>query len=425
MKRLALKLAVGCVAIGLVICCAAAATLTDLPHSVHWTDTWAAPADSVGPALNAQTVRQVIRTSIGGSGVRIRLSNLFGSGAVTLGPVSVATHAEGSAIQPGTAHRVTFEGQTTVTVAKGADVLSDPVEFPVGAMTDLAVSIYVPTTAATTLHGVGLQTAYLAKGNVTDAPSLAGAETDDSRYFLTDLETAAPDEQRVIVVVGDSITDGVGSTEDGTARWPDALAARLQADHALASIGVINSGIAGNRILRDGAAPYLGPSLLSRFDRDVLSKPGVRWVLLLEGVNDISASDTLTDPREYASAQQIIDGMKSLIQRAHARGIKIWGATLLPFKDTKIPPNGGFHGPYYTAAGEAKRQTVNDWIRTAHDFDAVVDLDETMRDPAQPDRLRSEFDSGDHLHPNDAGHKAMAAAINRRLFLPVGVADQR
>jgi lysophospholipase L1-like esterase len=420
MKHLALR----CVAVGLMSCCSVAATAAALPHPMNWVDTWAAPADSAGPPLNARTVRQVIRTSIGGSALRIRLSNLFGSDAVTLGPVSLARHGKASAIQSGTAHRATFGGQATVTIAKGADVLSDPIEFPVGAMEELAVSIYVPAAAATTLHGVGLQTAYLAKGEVTGAASLPAAETDDSRYFLTDVEAAAPADNRVIVVVGDSITDGVGSTEDGSARWPDALAARLQADHALAAIGVVNSGIAGNRILRDGAAPYLGPSLLSRFDRDVLNKPGVRWILLLEGINDISAGDTLTDPQEHVSAQQIIDGMKSLIQRAHARGIKIWGATLLPYKDTKVPPNVGFHGPYYTAAGEAKRKAVNQWIRTAHAFDAVIDLDETMRDLTQPDRLRSEFDSGDHLHPNDAGHKAMAVAIDKRLFLPASDADR-
>jgi lysophospholipase L1-like esterase len=406
-----------CIAVGLAACCSAAATPATESRPVNWVDTWAAPADSAGPPLNAVTVRQVIRTSIGGSGLRLRLSNLFGSDAVTIGPVSVAKHAKGSAIQSGTGHRVTFQGRPTATVGKGADVLSDPIEFPVGGLEELAISIYIPAAGATTIHGVGLQTAYLAKGEVTGAASLPAAETDDSRYFLTDVETAAPADVRSIVAVGDSITDGVGSTEDGSARWPDALAARLQADHALASIGVINSGIAGNRILRDGAAPYLGPSLVSRFDRDVLSKPGVRWILLLEGVNDISASDTLTDPKEHVPAGQIIDGMKSLIQRAHARGIKIWGATLLPYKDTKTPPNVGFHGPYYTPAGEVKRQAVNHWIRTAHAFDAVIDLDETMRDPAQPDRLRSDFDSGDHLHPNDAGHKAMAAAIDKRLLV--------
>jgi lysophospholipase L1-like esterase len=416
MKHLDLR----CIAVGLAACCSFAATVTASQLDIQWLDNWAAVADSAGPPLNARTVRQVIRASIGGSGLRLRLSNLFGSDAVTIGPVSVARHAKESAIQSGTDHRVTFGGQATVTVAKGADVLSDPVEFPLAALEELAVSIYVPAAAATTIHSVGLQTAYLANGEVTGAASLAASEMDDSRYFLTDVEIAAPVRDRDIVLVGDSITDGVGSTEDGSARWPDALAAWLQADHALASIGVINSGIAGNRILHDGAAPYLGPSLLSRFDRDVLGKPGVRWILLLAGINDISASDTLINPGEHVSAQQIIDGMKTLIQRAHARGIKIWGATLLPYKNTKVPPNVGFHGPYYTAAGEAKRQAVNHWIRTAHTFDAVIDLDEVMRDPAQPDLLRSTFDSGDHLHPNDAGYKAMAAAIDRRLFLPGG-----
>jgi lysophospholipase L1-like esterase len=411
MKHLALKY----IAVGLVICSFAASAST---LDINWVDSWAAAPDTVGPPLNARTVRQVIRTSIGGSGLRLRLSNLFGSDPVTIGPVNVAKHAKTSAIQSGTHHRVTFGGHATVTIAKGTDVLSDPVEFAVDPMEELTVSIYVASTAATTLHGVGLQTVYLANGNVTDAASLPAGETDDSRYFLTDVETAAPAEARTIVVIGDSITDGVGSTEDGNARWPDALATRLQADHALASIGVVNSGIAGNRILRDGAAPYLGPSLLSRFDRDALNKPGVRWILLLEGINDISASDTLTDPREHVSAQQIIDGMKTLIQRSHARGVKIWGATLLPYKETVVPPNVGFHGPYYTAAGEAKRQAVNYWIRTAHAFDAVIDLDKAMRDSAHPDRLRNTFDSGDHLHPNDAGHKAMAAAVDRRLFFP-------
>ncbi len=416
MKHLALRY----IAVALAAVCSFAATLTASPNDIHWLDTWAAAADSPGPPLNARTVRQVIRTSIGGSGLRLRLSNLFGSEAVTIGPVSVARHAKESAIQSGTDHRVTFAGQATVTIAKGADVLSDPIEFPVAAMDELAVSLYVPAAAVSTIHGVGLQTAYLASGDVTGAVSLPASEVDDSRYFLTDVETAAPVADRDMVLVGDSITDGVGSTEDGSARWPDALAARLQADQALASIGVINSGIAGNRILHDGAAPYLGPSLLSRFDRDVLGKLGVRWILLLAGINDISASDTLANPREHVSAEQIIDGMKTLIQRAQARGIKIWGATLLPYKNTVVPPNVGFHGPYYTAAGEAKRQAVNHWIRTAHAFDAVIDLDQVMRDPAQPDLLRSTFDSGDHLHPNDAGYRAMAAAIDRRLFLPAG-----
>jgi lysophospholipase L1-like esterase len=404
------------IAVGLLGCTFATSPALS-KQEINWVDTWGMAADSAGPPLKSKTVRQVIRSSIGGSAVRLRLSNLFGSGVVTIGPVEVARHAKGSSVQSGTSHRITFGGHGTVTVAKGADVVSDAVEFPVDPMEELVVSVYVPSAAATTIHTVGLQTAYLASGDVTGATSLPAGETDDSRYFLTDVEIAASARGRAIVLVGDSITDGVGSTEDASARWSDALTARLQADHALASIGVINSGMAGNRILRNGATPYLGPSLLSRFDRDVLTKPGVKWVLMLEGVNDISASDTLTDPREHVTADQIIDGMRALIERAHARGVKIWGATLLPYKDTLVPPDAGFHGSYYTAAGEAKRQTVNQWIRTAHAFDAVVDLDSVMCNPAQPDRLRREFDSGDHLHPNDAGYKAMAAAIDLHLFL--------
>jgi lysophospholipase L1-like esterase len=415
MKNLCLR----CIAIGLVSCLFATA-LADSTQEINWVTTWSMAADSAGPPLKAKTVRQVIRTSIGGSALRLRLSNLFGSQVVTIGPVEVAKHAKASAIQSGTSHRITFDGHGTVAIAKGADVLSDPIEFPVNAMDELVVSAYVPDAAATTIHSVGLQTVYFASGDVTGAATIPDVKTDDSRYLLTDVEIAASAQSRAIVLVGDSITDGVGSTEDANARWSDALAARLKADHELASIGVVNSGMAGNRILRNGATPYLGPSLLSRFDRDVLAKPGVKWVLMLEGINDISASDTLTDPREHVTAGQIIDGMQTLIRRAHAHGIQIWGATLLPYKDTLVPPNAGFHGPYYTAVGEVKRQAVNNWIRTAHAFDAVVDLDSVMRDPVHPDRLRSEFDSGDHLHPNDAGYKAMAAAIDRHLFLLAG-----
>jgi lysophospholipase L1-like esterase len=392
--------------------------VADSKQEVNWVDTWSMAADSAGPPLKDKTVRQVIRTSIGGHALRLRLSNLFGSDVVSIGPVEVARHAEASAIQSGTGHQITFGGRKTVTVAKGADVLSDPIEFPVNPLDELVVSVYVPSAAATTIHTVGMQTGYIASGDVTGAATLPNSETDDSRYFLTDIEIAASAQGRAIVLVGDSITDGVGSTEDANARWSDALAARLQTDPALASIGVVNAGMAGNRILRDGATPYLGPSLLSRVDRDVFAKPGVKWVLMLEGVNDISANDTLTDPREHVTVDQIIGGMRALIERAHARGVKIWGATLLPYEGTRVPPEVGLQGPYYTGAGEAKRQAVNTWIRTAHAFDAIVDLDSVMRDPTHPGRLRNEFDSGDHLHPNDAGYRAMAAAIDRHLFLP-------
>jgi lysophospholipase L1-like esterase len=378
---------------------------------VHWVDAWSAAPDSAGPPLAPQTVRQIIRTSIGGSSVRIRLSNLLGTAPVTIGPVHIARHASGSAIQPGSSHAVTFGGKPTVTIAKGTDTLSDPVAFPVAALEALAVSLYLPVGSGTsTIHGTGMQTAFITPGDATAATIFLGGRTDSSRFFLTDVEVAASVAARAIVIVGDSITDGVGSTQDNHARWPDALAARLQASPALASIAVVNSGISGNRILNDGAAPFVGPSALSRFDRDALSKPGVRWILLFEGINDISAAGMLATPKDRVSARQIIEGMKTLIARAHANGIEIWGATLMPLEGVKAP--------FHSAAGEAKRQEVNSWIRTAGAFDAVVDFDLATRDPARPDHILSTLDGGDHLHPSDAGHEAMAASIDLRFFTP-------
>jgi lysophospholipase L1-like esterase len=379
----------------------------DATTDVRWVVTWAAAPDSAGPPLKAQTVRQIIRTSIGGSSLRIRLSNLFGVAPVTIGPAHVAAHASGSAIKPGTDREVTFGGKTTVTIAKGADALSDPVTFPVAPLEELTVSLYFPVGAeSSTIHGTAIQTAFITSGDATAATIFPQGETDTSRFFLTDVEVAASADARAIAVVGDSITDGVGSTEDHNARWPDALAARLQADPALASIAVANSGISGNRILNDGAEPYVGPSILSRFDRDALNKPGVSWVLLLSGGNDISAARVLATPKDEVSAQQIIDGMKMLIARAHQKGVKIWGATLTPKAGSK----------FYYAEGETKRQAINAWIRTAGAFDAFVDFDQVTRDPDHPDRLLPAFDGGDHVHPNDAGYKAMGAAIDLRLL---------
>ena len=340
--------------------------------------------------------------------MRLRLSNLYGTGTVTLGPVRIARHAGESAIQPGTDRAVTFGGKSTVTIAQGAAALSDPIAFSVTALEQLAISLYVPDNSKTsTLHGVGMQTAYIANGELTGAVKFPAGETDTSRYFLTDVEVAAAADARTIVVIGDSITDGVGSTNDLNGRWTDALAERLQSDPMLASIAVVNSGIAGNRLLNDAVAPFVGPSMLSRLDRDALSKPGVRWVVLLSGSNDISASDMLDTPKDKVTAQQIITGMQQLIARAHAKGIKVYGATVLP--------KAGVEKPFiHTPQSQAKRDELNAWIRNSGAFDAVVDFERLMRDPARPDRLAPAYDSGDHLHPNEAGYKAMAAAIDVR-----------
>ncbi len=371
-----------------------------------WVTAWSAPPDTVGPPLAGQTVRQILRTSIGGSVLRIRLSNLLGAQPVTLGPVHVAVPASGSAIRAGTDHRLTFGGQPTVTIPPGADVLSDPTSFEVAPLEQLAVSLYVPVgTGPTTTHGTGTQTAFIAlDGDFTAAMNLPAGEVSSARFFLTDVEVQAGADARSIVAFGDSITDGYLSTQDLDARWPDVMARRLQADAKLSAIAVANAGISGNRVLNDG----VGPSALARYERDALSKPNVHWILVLEGINDIGEAGAPPKPEDDVSALQIIDGLKTLIDRAHARGIKVWGGTLTPF--------GGVDWPYHTAAGEQKRVAINTWIRGSGAFDAVVDFDQAIRDPSKPDRILAAFDSGDHLHPNDAGYKAMADRIDLRLL---------
>lgn len=373
----------------------------------HWVASWAAAPVGAGEALSPVTIRQVVRTSLGGAAVRVRLSNLFGSQPLTIGPVRLARHADGVAIQAGTDRAVTFTGLPQVTLPPGGSVLSDAVTLPVKALERLSISLYLPQGAtAPTVHQVGNQTVYLARGDLTSQSRFEPeGEPDDTRYLLTDLEVATPAGARAFVVLGDSITDGVGSSENADARWPDRLAERLQREPMLASVAVVNAGIAGNRILNDGVAPYRGPSSLSRLQRDVLDRPGVRWMLLLQGGNDISASDRLEAPDQKVSAAQIIEGMRQIIARARAHGVQVWGATLLPRGGTTFPAPP-------SAAAIAKREAVNAWIRESGAFDTVVDFDRVMRDPAQPDRLRPEYDSGDHLHPNDAGYQAMADAID-------------
>jgi len=375
----------------------------------RWVAAWAAAPDQAGPPLGPVTLRQVVRASIGGSRLRIRLSNLYGDTPVTIGPVRVAEAGVGAATGAPPDRLVTFGGKPTVTLAAGADALSDPITLPVRALEAVAVTFHLPDGARkSTLHGVGMQTAFIASGDATTAVPFPTHKTDDARYFLTDLEVEAGADARALIVVGDSLTDGVGSTQDADRRWPDVLAIRLQADPALASVAVVNSGIAGNRLLSNAFAPFVGPSALARLDRDALEKPGARWVLLLQGINDLSAASLLSTPGDQVSAQQITDGMRTLIARAHARKMEVWGATLLP--------NEGVKGGFWSAAGEKERLAVNAWIRTSGAFDVVIDLDEVTRDPAHPARLMPVFDSGDHLHLNDAGYAAMAAAVDLRLF---------
>ena len=376
-----------------------------------WRTGWSSAPDSAGPALTAQTLRQVVRSSTSGSRVRVRLSNLFGTTPLTLGAAHVGLSAGGARVQPGSDRTLTFGGRGVVTIAPGANAVSDPVDLAVGARQALAVSLYMPSgVPVSTIHGAALQTAYVnAPGDATAAADFPSAATDDSRYFLSDVEVLGADEARMLAIVGDSIADGIGSGDDHDARWPDALAVRLQADPTLASIGIANAGIAGNRILNGAAKPFVGPSVLARFGRDALDKPGVRWVLLHEGINDIVAAQLLSAPAEQVTVEQIETGMRTLAALARARGVRIWAGTLLPFAGTKR---------FYSEAAERQRQALNTWIRTAGVFDAVVDFDAALRDPADPSRLNPAFDSGDHLHPNETGYRVMAQQVDLRLLRP-------
>ena len=377
----------------------------------HWVGTWAASPQSVDPftpatpaSFSGQTIRQIVHTSIEGQKIRVRFTNEFGATALAIGAAHVALQSSDSTILAGSDRVLTFAGQTAVSIPKGAPMLSDPVDLKVAALSNVVITIYLPNpTSNTTFHALGRQTTYVSgPGNFTGSVAFPTASMTQSWYFISALDVLAKPRSVAVVTLGDSITDGYASTVDANRRWPNVLAERLQASHRFEHVAVMDQGISGNRVRHD----TIGPNALSRLDRDVLAASGVKYVTLLEGINDIGFSGFLPD--EEVSAQEIIAGHLQIIERAHAQGLLIYGATLTPF--------GGLGAPYETPAGEAKRQTVNQWIRTSNAFDAVIDFDRAVRDPANPTRIRAAYDSGDHLHPNDAGYRAMAESIDLRLF---------
>lgn len=350
-----------------------------------------------------QTLRQVARTSIGGRRVRVLLSNAYGTRPLEIGAAQVALSAGGASIVEGSNRPLTFGGATSVTIPPGAPMLSDPVDLEVEALSHLAVSLHLPEpTPPATFHWDARQTAYVGAGNQVAAATLRADATLDTRVFLAAIQVEAAPAARTVVAIGDSITDGNMSTIDGDARWPDFLAARL----APRNVAVLNAGISGARLLRDG----MGANALARFERDVLAQPGIEAVIVLMGINDIAWSGTpLAPDGASAGAAELIAGYRQLISRARARGVRIVGATLTPFEGAlEDTPMSG----YFNTDKERIRQKVNAWIRDSGEFDAVVDFDAIVRDPARPTRMLPAHDSGDHLHPGDAGYRAMAAAID-------------
>jgi lysophospholipase L1-like esterase len=353
-----------------------------------------------------QTLRQIVRTSVGGSRVRVVLSNAFGNAPVTIGAAHVALRDREDAIETAQGSTLTFSGRPTVTIPALATVYSDPVTLTVPSMADVAIDLYLPgttnTPAALTMHTSSFQTTYVSEtGNHAGAAKLPTVATIRSWFLLSRIDVVASEAAGAIVTFGDSITDGAASTPDTNRRWPDVLARRLLSAPVPMKFGVLNAGIGGNRLLSEGTYGS-GINALARYEVDALSHPGVTHIIVMEGINDIGNARQNPTP----TAEDLIAAHKQLIVRAHAKGIKIFGATLTPF----------WGAGYYTDAGEAKRQAVNEWIRTSKSYDGVVDFDKATRDPADPKKLLAAYDSCDHLHPSDAGYEAMAAAIDLVLF---------
>jgi lysophospholipase L1-like esterase len=378
----------------------------------HWVGTWATspmaaknPEGKFGaPGTDGTTLREIVHISIGGPSVRVILTNEFGLDPLTVGAAQIALSSGTSAITAGTATPLTFGGSPSITIPPGAMIVSDPVALKVVPSSNLAVSLFLPDQPVNqiTLHPFADQTNYLAPGNVVSAASF---DTPNAFYtwdFLKGVDVTADDKAASIVTFGDSITDGAHSTRDANARWPDVLAARLQADKKTKDLGVLNQGIGGNRVLHDTT----GPSALARFDRDVLAQAGVKYLVIMESINDIGHATDPTKPYDVVTAEELIAGLSQLATRAHTHGIKVFGATLTPFVGAK----------YQSPAGEEMRQAVNKWIRTTNQFDGVIDFDKVTTDPAHPGMFLPLDDSGDHLHPGDAGYKAMGDSIDLKLF---------
>jgi lysophospholipase L1-like esterase len=383
----------------------------------NWVGTWSTsqqipePQNALAPDdLRDATLRQIVHLSVGGATLRVHLSNAFGTQPLHLTSVHIARPLSTSAAQidPATDQALKFSGDADVLIPAGAEYLSDPIDYPVAPLSSLAVSIHFDAPPSQqTGHPGSRATSYLVHGDAVSAADLSDAKKFDHWYQLCAIDVAAPAKAGSIIALGDSITDGHGATTNGNDRWTDVLAAHLQASSKTKEIAVLNLGLGGNHMLTDG----LGPSVLARFDRDVLAQTGIRWVILLEGVNDLGGLTRLSDPpheEHEAFVQRLLASYEQVVARAHAAHIKVYGATILPYTGSDY-----YHPP---ASNEADRQAINRWIRAPGHFDAVIDFDRALADPSHPDHLAAQLDSGDHLHPSPAGYRAMGDMIPLSLF---------
>lgn len=406
----------------------------------NWIGTWAA-APQAAPQGQVQTfhnqsLRLIVHTSAGGKKVRIKISNTFGDQPLLIGTARIARRASEADIDPASDRALKFHGNASTTIPPHSIAVSDPVDLEVPALSDLAISLFFPETAAlTTMHILALQTNYLSAetGDATVQMKFPVAQTITFWPFLTGVDVESTPHAAAIVALGSSLTDGDGSSENANRRWPDVLAERLQKGGPKdAELAVLNEGIIGNRLLNDTQSPrqaggppplgavyeQLGPALgqsgLARFDRDVLAQAGVKYVILALGVNDILFPGSFIPQTESVTAQNLINGNRQLIARAHKKGIRVIGTTIPAFEHALF--RNPLYERFYSPENEKMRQEVNAWIRTAGEFDGVIDFDQAVRDPNHPTQILPAYDSGDHLHVNDAGNVAQGKAIPLSLF---------
>jgi len=404
-------------AVAFLLCLTTLAPARRKPASTNWVGSWADSQQVPEPQnalasedLRDATLRQIVHLSLGGPTLRVHLSNAFGTAPLHLTSVHVArpVSAASDKIDVATDKALSFAGKSDVTIPAGADYISDAIDYPVAALSDLAITLHLDQPPAQqTGHPGSRATSYLVHGDMVSAVELPGAKMVDHWYLLSGVDVVAPAKAASIVVLGDSITDGHGATTNGNDRWTDVLAQRLQGSPATRTFAVLNEGIGGNHLLTDG----LGPNALARFDRDLLAPAGVRYLIVLEGVNDLGAlarREPVPQADHEALAQRMLAAYEQIIVRAHAHGIEVIGATILPYVGSE------YYHP--SPSDEADRLVVNQWIRQPGHFDAAVDFDEAMRDPAHPDRMLPALDCGDHLHPSPAGYRVMGDEVPVGLF---------